>query len=82
MRRKEDKLRFVLYLSLLGILFPMAMTESQEQKKVLWVELNEPITPGSAEKVSALFKRRHLKNTTQFLFHLIHLAVLQIPRLR
>jgi len=53
MRRKEDKLRFVLYLSLLGILFPMAITESQEQKKVLWVELNEPITPGSAEKVSA-----------------------------
>ncbi len=53
MRKKGDRLRFVLILSLLGILFPIAVTESEEEKKVLWVELNEPITPGSAEKVSA-----------------------------
>ncbi len=53
MLRKGDQLRFVIILSLLGILFPIAVTESEEEKKVLWVELNEPITPGSAEKVSA-----------------------------
>lgn len=53
MWKKGNKVRLVLFLSLLGILFPVSVAESQEQKKVLWVELSEPITPGSAEKVSA-----------------------------
>jgi membrane-bound serine protease (ClpP class) len=46
-------MRFLLILSLLAILIPTALVQSEEEKKVLWVELNEPITSGSAEKVSA-----------------------------
>ncbi len=53
MRKKGDQIRFVLFLSLLGILFPIAASSGSEEKKVLWVDLSEPITPGSAEKISA-----------------------------
>ncbi|VVC05140.1 Membrane-bound protease [uncultured archaeon] len=37
----------------LGTLFQIAHVSGSEEKKVLWVELNEPITSGSADKVSA-----------------------------
>lgn len=53
MRKTGVQIRFVLFLSLLGILFSIATASGSEEKKVLWVELNEPITPGSADKVSA-----------------------------
>src|SRR2546425_10978566 len=53
MNKKGIQVRFVLVLSLVGILFPMISSEAEQEKKVLWVELSEPITPASAEKVSA-----------------------------
>src|SRR2546427_3538576 len=53
MNKKGIQVRFVLVLSLVGILFPMISSQAEQEKKVLWVELSEPITPASAEKVSA-----------------------------
>jgi membrane-bound serine protease (ClpP class) len=47
------QIRFILYLFLLGILFSISTASGSAEKKVLWVELNEPITSGSADKVSA-----------------------------
>ncbi len=49
-------MRFVLILFALAILFPVVASQAQTEKKVLWVELNEPITAASAENVAAAVK--------------------------
>lgn len=46
-------MRFVLLLFIPAILFPLISSQSQADRKVLWVELNEPITAASAENVAA-----------------------------
>lgn len=46
-------MRFVLFLFLFVVLFPLVASQSEAEKKVLWVELNEPITTASAETVAA-----------------------------
>jgi len=49
-------MRFVLILFVLTILFPIVASQAETAKKVLWVELNEPITSASAENVAAAVK--------------------------
>ena len=46
-------MRFVLFLFLFAVLFPLVASQSEAEKRVLWVELNEPITAASAETVAA-----------------------------
>ncbi|MGH9910451.1 MAG: NfeD family protein, partial [Nitrososphaerales archaeon] len=46
-------MRFVLFLFLFAVLFPLVASQSEAEKRVLWVELNEPITTASAETVAA-----------------------------
>jgi membrane-bound serine protease (ClpP class) len=43
----------LLILFLSAILFPLVASHSEADRKVLWVELNEPITAASAENVAA-----------------------------
>lgn len=46
-------MRFVLFLFLFAVLFPLVASQSEAEKRVIWVELNEPITTASAETIAA-----------------------------